>query len=435
MKVRGVARRKSGFVAAAAAGVLAASLAGQARSEEPWVTPYGALKGMIAAGTNVESFGQSNAQTITAAQNPMFGASNPANKTDTNRFYTFDVGQSRFGLITNKIPNVTAKVEIDFLGFPTAGQATPTVAQFPRLRIAKIDYHFNKEHTLTIGQDWDLFGPLNTHTWNLTGNLFQAGNAAFMRQQLEYRYDGPRFEAGFAIGFIGNNNGPSFGDFEKTSVPTFAIKFGAKFGKSVVGITGIGSVMRFNNPGSTAAMQLAPRDAVFLAGLLYANLWPTKDLNILFEGWMGQNTYNTGLLTLGQGTFANDVQDAGGFISIKQNIGNQGIYAIAGMAHVLDQTANPIPLAYVPAATPYTPGTTGVNRGGAGPGMIRNVHIRLGYEFRPAKGLAWVIEPFYVNSWHKIASQDINVLCPGNTCTAPGGSEGFGVETGLIYWF
>src|SRR5262245_10600409 len=251
-----------------------------------------------------------------------------------------------------------------------------------------------------------------------------------MRQQLQYRYDGPRFEAGFAIGFIGNNNGPSFGDFEKEAVPTFAGKFGAKFGKSVVGITAIGSLLRFSPPASAPA-GTAPREAVFIAGLLYANLWPTPNLNILFEGWAGQNTYNTGMLTLGQGTFANDVQDAGGFISIKQNIGDHGVYAVGGLAHILDQTANPIPLGYVPATA--GPPAVAAARGAAGPGMIRNTHIRLGYEYRPAKGLAWVTEAFYLNTWHKLAPADIVTFCPANNCTAPGGAEGYGLETGLIY--
>src|SRR5262245_1821100 len=91
-----------------------------AKSDEPLVKVYGFVKPTVFVGTNLESYEQPNTAAVTAALNPVF-----ANPQGVNRFYTFQAGQSRFGIVSNKIPMVTAKLELDFFD---ATKADPTVA-------------------------------------------------------------------------------------------------------------------------------------------------------------------------------------------------------------------------------------------------------------------------------------------------------------------
>ncbi|AKJ04148.1 Hypothetical protein AA314_05774 [Archangium gephyra] len=367
---------------------------------------YGTLTPRFVAGTGaMESFSQPNESAVTAAGNPVF-----SNFPDAAR-HTFQVAQSRVGFWLNEKGPLRAQVEIDFVDFT---KATPTVASLPRLRIAHVDYTFLPGHSVSLGQDWDLHAPLNPHGINLVGALFQAGNTGFMRQQFKYFYTAPSFELGAAVGFPAPNVGPKDVGFEIGALPTLAVRGTYKFGKSRVGVSALATRIPFNFRAPDE------RFATALATTLFSELAPSDTTNIRVELNFGQNSANLGLLSLAQGRTATDVQDFGGFISVRQVLtGIHAIYGLAGYQRVLD------PSKVVPSYD--TPATGGAALTGTGPGLEHNGAVRLGYEIKPNRRLAFVLEGFLYQSHHRLQAADAPNFNPERTS--------LGVETGAILTF
>ncbi|WP_052517778.1 hypothetical protein, partial [Archangium violaceum] len=314
----------------------------------------------------MESFSQPNESAVTAAGNPVV-----ANFPDSAR-HSFQVAQSRLGFWLNEKGPLRAQVEIDFVDFT---KATPTVASLPRLRIAHVDYTIAPGHSVSLGQDWDLHAPLNPHGINLVGGLFQAGNTGFMRQQFKYFYTTPGFELGAAVGFPAPNVGPKDVGLEIGALPTLAVRGAFKFGKSRAGVSALATRIPFN------FKAVDERYAAAFATALFSELSPTDNTNIRVELNFGQNSANLGMLSLSQGRAATDVQDIGGFISVRQVLtGIHAVYGMAGYQKVLDSSK------VVPSYD--TPATGGATLSGSGPGMLHNGTVRVGYEIKPERRLA-----------------------------------------------
>lgn len=393
-------------------------------AKSPWMEFYGFFKLGPILGQNVESYGNPNSAAITAALNPVFGAADGG-----NRYLTFQAAQTRFGFKTNKDKAITGQVEMDFMD---TTKASPTTASVPRLRMAKLDWRINDNHTLTIGQDWDLFSPIVPHTYNWVGAMFTAGNVGFFRQQIQYKAKVGMFELAAAIGLQGNSNGPSLGDIEHSTTPTFAARVAfdvPKLGRIAVN-------------GIYTQLHVGFRDTPMYAVGAYGDLWLSKTTNLRFEGTYGQNMNNTGMLTLGTGlagTVGNeiDVREAGGYISLKQTFaeGMHGIWLAAGMSHVLNPEKLPYGYTSAVAGVPAVPGVSPAVAAVAaartfaanGPGILRNIGYRLGYEFIPVKGLSLFAEGFFYNTWHKLRDGDLAKFDPTN--------YGFGAEMGVQYFF
>ncbi len=367
---------------------------------------YGILTPRFVAATGaMESFSQPNESAVTAAGNPVF-----ANFPDVAR-HSFQVAQSRVGFWLNEKGPLRAQVEIDFVDFT---KATPTVASLPRLRIAHVDYTIAPGHSVSLGQDWDLHSPINPHGINLVGALFQAGNSGFMRQQFKYFYTTPSFELGAAVGFPAPNVGPKDAAFEIGALPTLAVRGTYKSGKSRVGVSALATRIPFNFRATDE------RYATAFATTLFSELAPSDTTNIRVELNFGQNSANLGLLTLAQGRAATDVQELGGYVSIRQVLtGIHAVYGLAGLQRVLD------PSKVVPSYD--TPATGGATLSGTGPGLLRNGAVRLGYEIKPHRKLAFVLEGFLYQSHHRLQAADAPNFDPVRTS--------LGVETGAILSF
>jgi hypothetical protein len=376
---------------------------------------YGTFNPRLVAATGaVESYNQPNAVAITAAGNPVFSTA-----PDKAR-YSFQVAQSRVGFWLNEKGRARAQLEIDFVDFT---KATPTVASLPRVRIARVDYAFNPHHTLSLGQDWDLHAPLNPHGINLVGALFLGGNAAFMRQQVKYLYATPSLELGAALGFPAPNNTAKDAAFELAFTPTLAVRGAYKFGKSRVGASAIATRVPFN---------LGQADERFGAAVsvsLFSELSPTADTNVRVELNAGQNSANLGLLTLAQGRLAEDMREVGGFISVRQLIaGPHAVYGMAGYQRVLDPEKVVPAYGYPSGPTTGEPPAFGTaTLSGTGPGLQHNGSVRLGYEFRPLRQVAFVLEGFLFHSRFRL--QDVDVPRTGAARTA------LGIETGALLTF
>ncbi|MFE8598369.1 hypothetical protein [Archangium violaceum] len=367
---------------------------------------YGILTPRFVAATGaMESFSQPNESAVTAAGNPVF-----SNFPDEAR-HTFQVAQSRLGFWLNEKGPLRAQVEIDFIDFT---KATPTVASLPRLRIAHVDYTIAPGHSVSLGQDWDLHAPINPHGINLVGGLFQSGNSGFMRQQFKYFYTTPSFELGAAVGFPAPNVTPKDAGFEIGALPTLAVRGTYKFGKSRVGASAIATRIPFN---FRAADE---RYAAAFGTTLFSELAPSDNTNIRVELNFGQNTANLGVLSLAQGRAATDVQEIGGYVSVRQVLtGIHAVYGMAGYQKVLD------PSKVVPSYD--TPASGVATLSGTGPGMLHNGTVRVGYEIKPNRRLAFVLEGFLFQSHHRLQAADVPNFEAERTS--------LGIETGAVLTF
>ncbi|MCU0682921.1 MAG: hypothetical protein MUF34_11840 [Polyangiaceae bacterium] len=351
------------------------------KDEAPLLRVYALLKPTVVASSDaIESFGQPNASAATAAGNPVLTA------VRNEAHYTFQAAQSRLGFWFAEKGPVRGQIEFDFIDFT---KASPTVASVPRV-----------EHLLlAAGQDWDLHAPINPHGINLVGGAFQAGNTGFMRQQVKFLYHTGAFEVAGAVGFPANNNGPKHNVPEYARTPTLAARAALLLGPAGrVGVSGIANRWRFTPD--------APTERYAFAGAagLFGDLSPLKALNLRFEGYAGRNVANLGLLGLGQGNAADDVDEAGGFVSIKYNVTEaHAVYAFGGTARALDPAKVAPSYAYASApADGAAPAPSAATLAGTGPGLRWNRTARLGYEYRPSKAIAVLGEGFWFRTRHAL---------------------------------
>lgn len=331
----------------------------------------------VIATQGVQSFGYPTAVAATSAANPAVLADPDA------PLLSFQVQQTRLGMIVGDGAVVRGQVEIDFTHFD---QSSPTTQAFPRLRIASIEWHPSATQRLFLGQTWDLFGnatgpQLLSHSFNLVGTLFQSGNIGFMRHQLGWsgRFGGVEISA--ALGLQGANIGPVFGSVESSFTPTGSARVMFHLSpQRVVGVAALGTSLRLTS-GALTERTLA------LGGVAFADLTFGR-LNLHAEAYLAQNLANLGALDLAQGRYGTDVVDAGGYLSARLSLGAHALTAMAGVAAVLN------PGDVSPGYTPASGGALGTANPAAGPGITRNFSAHLGYWFSPAPGLSIVLEPY-----------------------------------------
>ncbi|WP_309894729.1 hypothetical protein [Archangium sp.] len=362
----------------------------------------------------VDTFNQPNASAITMAGDPIFSVA-----PDRPR-YTLQVAQSRIGVWIHEKGPVRGQLEVDFIDFT---RSTPTVASLPRLRIARVDYTFSPGHTLALGQDWDLHAPLNAHGINLVGTLFQAGNTGFMRQQFKYLYSGSSFDLGAAVGFPAPNVTAREAALEIGALPTLAVRGAYKFGKSRVGVSAIYTRLPFN----FGAQDERIGDA--FAAVLFSELAPTASTQVRLELNYGQNTANLGLLSLAQGNASQDLSEAGGFLSVRQQLAEQhAVYGLVGYQKVLEGYAVVPAYSYPGTTSPDNPPPfTSAVLAGTGPGALHNGAARLGYEFKPLGSLAFMVEGFYYRTRFALQAVDVARANPV--------SSALGIEAGALFTF
>ncbi|MET0387750.1 MAG: hypothetical protein ABW321_17395 [Polyangiales bacterium] len=356
---------------------------------------YGILKPTVTfSGGAVESFSNPNAGAITAAANPVL-----ANLPDDARL-SLQVAQSRFGLWVNEKGPVRGHIEFDFIDF---AKASPTVQALIRLRIATVEWNVTDHVLITAGQDWDLHAPINPFGVNLVGGHFVSGNTGFMRQQIKLFYSVPgAFEIAGAIGLQSANATPKDAAVELARTPTIALRGTALLGKAgKLGVSGIATSLRLA-PGPTERRALAGAFGVF------GDVTFLESFNARFEGYLGRNAANLGLLAIGQGVVSHDVAEAGFFASLRKTFDQHAVYATYSQAQVLDKDA------VVPSYSYPSGGGTGdeppalstAALAGTGPGMRWNQALRVGYDFKPWKPLALAIEGFWYQSRHVLVAGD-----------------------------
>ncbi|MBE9467129.1 MAG: hypothetical protein IMY72_02265 [Bacteroidetes bacterium] len=142
------------------------------------VKPYGFVKGdMTYASHGVYSWGNINNDYLASPQ--IAGASDdPA--------LGFTAQHTRFGLKITKEGEykVGGKIEMDFYGGAADANGKPRIRQ-AYVSLAKNNFE------IRVGQQWDIFSPVNAATNNTNGNMWYAGNRGFRRGQIQLRYKLP----------------------------------------------------------------------------------------------------------------------------------------------------------------------------------------------------------------------------------------------------
>lgn len=112
-------------------------------------------------------------------------------------FISATLQNTRFGFMLEpydfggKNFEVDARLEMDF--FSLGNLSIHSVV--PRIRRAYAGIGQERWHVL-IGQEWDVFSPLNTATFNVGNNLWTQGNLGFRRPQIRFTYKQPIGEKG-----------------------------------------------------------------------------------------------------------------------------------------------------------------------------------------------------------------------------------------------
>lgn len=347
---------------------------------------YGFLKASAMYGDKaLNSFNTTNFSAPTNAAPHVSGV-------DQTSRLSFQTQQSRIGFNVKKGEELSAKFEFDFIDF---SKATPTTQMVPRVRIAAVTYAWGNGNKVIIGQDWDLFSPTTSYTFDYVGLYFLAGNSGFMRDQAQYLKTMDRIELGAALGLSAPNPGVQDNDVELGKGPTYALRGSYKLDQGRIGLSGIYSSLGLNS--SSAAAKAVRRDAYGL-NAFYEQVHGL--LAVKSELYYGQNLANLGSLTIGKGNSTNNAREYGATFTGMLKVSDTGsIFGGVGTA----RSDNPA------AIVPLTPST------GIGPltfaGIRSNFLSRAGYDHKITPDLSWISEVSrYETRTHVSASERQTVV-------------------------
>lgn len=290
------------------------------------------------------------------------------NKQDKTSRMSFQTQQSRVGVNLKKGNNLTSKLEFDFIDF---NKSSPTTQMNPRVRIASVTYEWGNNKVI-IGQDWDLFSPVTSFTFDYVGLYFLAGNTGFLRQQAQYLKDLGKWELGAALGMAGNNPGTIDGDLELSKSPSYAGRATYKINeKSRIGLSGIYSQIKYQSNSTTHES--------YAGNAFYEQNFGV--LTVKSELYYGQNLANLGALSIGKGTSDKNVKEYGGTLTAHYQVFEKNfIFGGVGMARIDNKSELPS-FAHTPTTSPIT-----------NPGIRENILTRVGWEYRITDDFSWLSE-------------------------------------------
>lgn len=300
------------------------------------------------------------------------------NNTDKKERLTFQAQQSRAGINLKKGKQLSAKLEFDFIDF---AKSSPTTQMNPRVRIASVTYIW-ENNKLIIGQDWDLFSPVTSFTFDYVGLYFMAGNTGFIRQQLQYLNTQGKWEFGGAIGMAGNNPGSIENDLELAKSPSYAGRISYALDKGRAGVSAIYSKLEYS-------LNDRSHDAYGY------NLFFEKTFNqttLKSEAYFGQNLANIGALSLGKGTMNTNVKEFGATLTLAHKLSTKHVpFGGVGVAKIDNKNA-------------LTPFSTNANNSITNPGIKSNFLARFGWEYKVTEDFSWVSEVSHFETQSKISN-------------------------------
>ena len=332
------------------------------------VQHYGFIKPTLTlSGNAASSFGNKNMNAATAAF-PI------TNRLDERGRTNFNIGQSRYGMDIKANEQLTGRIELDFVNFD---KASPSTAALPRVRIAKIEYSMSEGLTIMAGQDWDLFSPVNPHTFNFVGNYFQGGNSGFMRQQLNLKCRSESTEVAVGLGSPGNNNDRGDASVELTELPVLQ----ARLTYLIDPKNKLGTGALYNRRGYILGNDVIRRSV--LGYTLFADLEFSPMIQFRTEGYYGRNLNDSGALTLSNGTANQTQNEIGGYATTKINLDAKlSVFGGVGIAKVLNDEDVAISVVSSSAGI-----TQSVNNS-----ITENKQIKAGIAYKPQPELTTYIE-------------------------------------------
>jgi len=324
------------------------------------VEPYGFLKSSAMYATEgLASFNNINlsAPTHAVAQ---------TRTVDEESRMSFQAQQSRIGVNLKKENNLSAKFEFDFIDF---NKSSPTTQMNPRVRIATVTYQWDNQKVV-VGQDWDLFSPVNAYTFDYVGNYFMAGNTGFMRQQAQYYITSGQMEYGAALGMAGNNPGTTDADLEIAKSPSYSARVSYNLEQGRVGLSAIYARLHFEANDST-------HDA-YGANFYVEKKW--SELGLKSEAYYGQNMANIGTLAIGKGTSTNDVKEYGANLTVNYQVSPKHI-PFGGIGFARADNRREVTAFALNATNQIT-----------SPGVLSNLLARVGHEYQVTPDFSWINE-------------------------------------------
>ncbi|MES2525580.1 MAG: hypothetical protein V4598_00780 [Bdellovibrionota bacterium] len=279
---------------------------------------------------------------------------------------SFQTQQSRAGVTMKKGEDLLARLEFDFIDF---AKSSPTTQMVPRVRIASITYKQGNTKYI-IGQDWDLFSPVTSFTFDFVGLYFLAGNSGFQRQQAQVIHTAGNWEWGAALGMAGNNPGTIDNDLETGKGPSYSGRVSYALNNGRIGLSGIYSQLKYTS-------NLTRHEAYGL-NFFFEKTW--GGTTVKSEAYYGKNLANLGALTIGKGTDSIDAREFGGTFTLQHKLSEKNIiFGGAGVAKADNKTE------YAPFAINATNTITA-------PGIQRNFVSRVGFERKISEDFSWVSE-------------------------------------------
>ncbi len=307
---------------------------------------------------------------------------------DRDSRFGFQTQQTRIGTTFTK-DKLSGKLEFDFIDF---NKSSPTTQMNPRLRIAAVTYAWGDNNKFIIGQDWDLFSPVTSFTFDYVGLYFLAGNTGFMRQQAQYLKTLGSWEIGAALGMAGNNPGVTDSDLELGKSPTYSARVSKAIENGRTGVSVIYSTLHY------ATSNGSKRDAYGYNAFYEQRI---GQFNLKSEAYYGQNLANLGTLSIGKGTNTSNANEYGGMLSGQYLMNEtQTIFAGAGLAKI-DNKGQLSPF----ALTSGTASTQTISS----PGIARNFLSRVGYEHKITPDLSWLSEISRYETSSKISSTEYDL--------------------------
>jgi len=298
--------------------------------------------------------------------------------TDQQSRMSFQAQQSRAGVNLKKGTDLSAKLEFDFIDFT---KSSPTTQMNPRVRIAAVTYNWENQKVI-LGQDWDLFSPVTSYTYDYVGLYFMAGNTGFMRQQFQYLNTQGKWEFGAAVGMAGNNPGTMDSDLELGKSPTYSARASYALANGRIGASVIYSHLKYAENDSS--------HDVYGYNLFLEN--SLGETSLKSEVYYGQNLANIGALAIGKGTMNEDVKEYGGTLTLTHKLSpKHAPFGGVGFARVDNRDA----------ITPISFNTANTI---TNPGVSANFLARFGWEYKVTEDFSWITEFSRYETTSKLAS-------------------------------
>lgn len=149
------------------------------------VDMYGFLKASFLHSDNsISSFGIDSVHAPTEAANQRTASATQDAEYKKQSKDSFQVAQSRFGVVLKKNEKLSGKIEFDMVDFTNH----PIGKNSARVRLVEVLYDFNEKVSMRIGQGWSTFAGLPVHSFNIVGGTHRSGGSGFLAQQAELKY-------------------------------------------------------------------------------------------------------------------------------------------------------------------------------------------------------------------------------------------------------